>query len=59
MNDRNQFDLEKPQYNSTLKLIKKLDEFKLHEKQNVHLSDDEIERIHEKVWKYYFFNLIT
>lgn len=49
MNEYNQFDLEKPQYNSTLKLIKKLDEFKLNEKQNVRLSDDEIERIHEKV----------
>ncbi|RNA08507.1 hypothetical protein BpHYR1_032338 [Brachionus plicatilis] len=48
MNDRNKFDLDRPQYNSTLKLIKKLDDFKVDDKQQVHLTDEEIERIHEK-----------
>ncbi|CAF0810827.1 unnamed protein product [Brachionus calyciflorus] len=48
MSDKPKYDLDKPQYNSTLKLIKKLDEIKLNNKPQMHLSDDEIEKIHEK-----------
>lgn len=54
MSEKKQFDdLDKPQYNSTLKLIKRLDDLQLsNNKAQFHLSDEEIERIHEKVCKY-------
>jgi len=49
MSDNNkEFSLDKPQYNSTLKLIKKLDEFES-KKNELNLPDEEIEKIHEKV----------
>lgn len=54
MTDEKKFELDKPQYNSTLKLIKKLDDIKLNKLQ-VQLTEDEIERIHEKV--IFFFSL--
>lgn len=50
MTDKKNFDLDKPQYNSTLKLIKKLDDMEKNNKAQIHLSDDELERIHEKVF---------
>ena len=47
-------ELDKPQYNSTLKLIKKLDDIKVNTKE-FNLADEQIEKIHEKV--NYFFAL--
>ena len=44
-------DLDRPQYNSTLKLIKKLDDIQTNSKE-FNLADDQIERIHEKVFKF-------
>lgn len=41
-------DLNKPQYNSTLKLTQKLNQIR-NEKIKVDLSPEELERIHEKV----------
>ena len=41
-------ELDKPQYNSTLKLIKKLDDIKVNTKE-FNLADEQIEKIHEKV----------
>ena len=50
MCDNRNADLDKPQYNSTLRLLKKLDDMKL-ENNKVHmkLPEEELERIHEKV----------
>ena len=43
-------DLDKPQYNSTLRLLKKLDDIKLENaKIQVNLPEEQLERIHEKV----------
>ena len=44
-------ELDRPQYNSTLKLIKKLDEIQTKTKE-FNLAEDQIERIHEKVLKF-------
>lgn len=42
-------DLLKPKYNSTLKIIKQIENVKLDEC-NIKISEDEIEKIHEKVY---------
>jgi hypothetical protein len=42
-------ELDRPQYNSTLKLIKKLDEIQTNTKE-FNLASEQIERIHEKVF---------
>jgi hypothetical protein len=44
-------ELDRPQYNSTLKLIKKLDEIQTKTK-DFNLAEDQIEKIHEKVLKF-------
>jgi hypothetical protein len=49
MADNRRGDLDKPQYNSTLRLMKKLEEIKLDNKIQVNLPEDQLERIHEKV----------
>ena len=41
-------ELDKPQYNSVLKLIKKLDEIQLNTKE-FNLAEEQLEKIHEKV----------
>jgi ribosome maturation protein Sdo1 len=61
-------DLDKPQYNSTLRLLKKLDGIKLdNAKIQVNIGEEQIERIHEKVrnlsandyHNQHFFNILT
>jgi hypothetical protein len=44
-------ELDKPQYNSTLKLMKKLDEIQINKKDFI-LPNEELEKIHEKVDHY-------
>jgi hypothetical protein len=50
MTDPNE--LLRPQYNSTLKLVKQIEDIKLKEC-NIKISEEDIEKIHEKVIIYY------
>ena len=51
-------ELDKPQYNSTLKLIKKLDEIQINKK-DFNLPNEELEKIHEKVNIFFYLLFYT